>query len=112
MLLLIVGVEMMRHVLDKNDLFRRLVVSALRQFCSDCKINNHPIIAIDGRLLVTVNTGEIFELAVHEINVGNVGGDVLRGIRDIKQHISASQISTSGDVRVLFFYGLNHLDHW
>ena len=82
----------MRQMLNKDDLFRRLVVGALRQFCTDCKINNEPIIAIDGRLLVTVQTGVIYELTLHEINMDNVSSEVLKEIRDYQQ-LQTSDVS-------------------
>ena len=97
----------MRHVLDKEELFRRLVVGALRQFCSDCKIDGDPIIAIDGRLLVTVGSGKIYELAVHEINVDNVSNDILKEIRDIQPYCSTGSFaeqSLETEVRMSVFF--------
>jgi uncharacterized C2H2 Zn-finger protein len=55
----------MKHVLHQTDAFHQLAVNTLLDLCTN-QVNNESIIKLQGRLILTVTSGDIFELVINE----------------------------------------------
>jgi len=65
--------------------FFQLTVNALLELCTHC-IDGRGIVSIEGRLLLTLDTGEKVELNILQQDVGNLS----KSVTDTDTHASAS----------------------